>query len=393
MEKPNQIQLSETCNEHGFLEDLLGCLVHITGSSAPDSNVNETCVHRVSLAQYTIEEYLAADRMKNSKAEYFAMPQDIYAREILETTLPSYGEGPPRSPFRKHLGTYCEFIALNCVQPWEKILVQNQKLQKRHYCFFVEHLKDWDTNRLWRGTPNDGLAYQTSNDATILKIQYLMAISKESCYALAERLLQEMHPETTLSTILPMAYYDNSYPPGQRSSRTIIGLSWRLTDGIRILSFLIEICGRAMKLSQLLIHLMSAHDHDFTCDDSYDRCLIAQVLHTGADSNYPESGLRPLQIAVQYSDYAAAKILLESGADVNGTGHQGGYSPGHMNTEWWHSSPLHILRNAEYFFRAGGIRNEFQVRRFSLLLCATNACASKAKVRDESREQSSDSHG
>jgi hypothetical protein len=100
-----------------------------------------------------------------------------------------------------------------------------------------------------------------------------------------------------------------------------------------------------MDHSKLIFYYLSAHYHENTCDGV---CVIANLLKAGADPNSPGCLITPLQIAVRNWDYTGVKTLLGYGADPNSVGQLGGYIPTHIDAMWTRSSPLHILRNAEY---------------------------------------------
>jgi hypothetical protein len=383
---PSDIQAPSTCHEHDFLKDILGCLIELVDSDVVDPHnhqmgvsyfydIDSICSHEVSLAHYTIQEFLFSHQVKTSRVRYFAMSQDDYAQEILETALPKCDGYRSQIALPERFHSYCDSIARCCAKTWEAILIRDEHFQERHFRFFVENLEIWHT---MSHPMADDFAYCASNDPMVLRVQYLLALYNEYCVALAENLFQKLDLETTLCTTLPGELdYAYAYRMGPRSSRTILGWYWRRIDlDIRdgVISSLLRICGQGMEPSQFLIHLLCAHDHDSTCEvpdlacvDGYRDCPIAQVLRKGANANYIESTLRPLQVAVQFCDYAAVKILLEYGADVNGTGHLHGYSPAHLETEWFTASPLHIVRNAKYWFMGSDSDEEDDVRAFSQL--------------------------
>jgi hypothetical protein len=367
----NDVPMPRACHEHDFLKNVLGCLVEVTFSKG-DSLDPLLCGHGFMLAHYTITEFLTSDQVKNGTAKYFAMSQDIYAQDILDAVLPDHSFSRAKLSSEKSSqadpGSYYHRFAREGANLWETILIQNQHLQERHYYFFIENLGTWFSTTSWK---DDlwlfDLVYQTSNDTTALKCQYILALYTEWRYALAERLLQKMNLETALSTLLPIKIPNYL---GHRSSRTLLGLICRFSiDNVvrkKATSFLLELCRQIMNPSQLLIHYLCAHYH-YRCVDRC--CDIARILEMGANSDYPESSVRPLQVAVQCCDYAAVRLLLSHGAIVNGTGKLHGYSPAHVETRWWRASPLHILRNEEYWFMAVDFDQKEKVRFLMIFSC------------------------
>jgi hypothetical protein len=358
------VPIPRACHEHDFVKNVLGCLVEVTFDENYSGDLYSLCGHGFMLAHYTITEFLTSDRVRNSTAKYFAMSQDVYAQDVLDAVLSDHNLRRSKLtsewPFQRSSGYYYDDVARGCAKPWETILIQNQHLQERHYCFFIQNLGIWTSEDCFRDTLGEfEVVYQTSNDTMALRCQYILALYTECCYALAETLLQKMHLETTLSTLLPMKIPDYL---GHRSSRTLLGLICRFSiDSAKeeATLFLLELCRPTMNPSQLLIHYLCAHCH-YRCVDRC--CDIARILEMGANSDYPESTVRPLQLAVQCCDYTAVRLLLNHGAIVNGTGKLHGYYPAHVETRWWRASPLHILRNEEYWFMARDFDEEEKVR-------------------------------
>ena len=93
----------------------------------------------------------------------------------------------------------------------------------------------------------------------------------------------------------------------------------------------------------MLLAAVVEHNHD-----DLEGSALEWIVQQGADVNSCPCRLTPLQAAVQLRDHEAAKMLLESGADVNAVGSVTGYKvPGTgLKAELVMDSPLRILKTA-----------------------------------------------
>jgi hypothetical protein len=69
---------------------------------------------------------------------------------------------------------------------------------------------------------------------------------------------------------------------------------------------------------------------------SSDYCILSKLLQLGANANGSRYKVTPLQIAVERNDFEGVKVLLEAGADLNGTGDGG-------EMEWERGTYLYIF--------------------------------------------------
>ena len=72
-----------------------------------------------------------------------------------------------------------------------------------------------------------------------------------------------------------------------------------------------------------LLSFVGSHDHDRKFDFEHG-CHLSRLLQLGATPNISGYMVTPLQIAVASWDFEGVMILLEAGADPNGTGDSGG---------------------------------------------------------------------
>ena len=366
------------CHEHEFLKVILGCLIDLSliaydeesqqwpfgGNYSVDGDPDSTCIHAVSLAHYTIQEFLFSDRIKTSRVSYFTMSRDTCAHKMLEVVLhpkteASYSFLSPHA--YDAFESYCNSISRSCLAFWGSVLIRDNTFWHQYHDFFNKHRYSWDALcHTDDAKIYSGFNYEETDDPLTIKIQYLMAILEPGCVNMAKKLLEELLlEELSLEAILCVSV------PFSPSWTAVTELATHESGFFTILDAfgaqcnifssqpyqdLIGILRSRMELPKLLLFHLGAHYHEAACDES---CVIIDLLDEGVDANPHGYLLTPLQIAVQNWDYAGVKVLLEYGADPNIVGQQGGYIPAHFDTTWAQSSPLHIMRNAEYQFCLG----------------------------------------
>jgi hypothetical protein len=370
--KGSTSDIIKECHEHEFLKELLGCLVEVTSVTRPraistgyysreycfqrtgrghvvssDPDADDICLHVVSLAHYTIEEFLFSDRIKKSRASDFAMSRNICAQRMLETVLQQTTDDQytSTSPLRPSFDLYCHDIAHCLPTSWQSHIIQNEHLRKWHYLFSIKHNKVWQTNFQLEGK----LTFVQTDDSTTLNTQYLIMLIGSELFELAEKFLEEISLETVLST--STAFKENRI--GYKNL-TILEALALFEDDYDYLYFFQEHMG----LPKLFLFVMITHNHNYVCAAD---CFIDKLLEFGVDVNPPGCLLTPLQIAVRNWDLEGVNTLLEHKANPNGTGQLGGYIPAHLDTTWSQCSPLHILRNAKYGLMVKGTLLELKV--------------------------------
>ena len=122
-------------------------------------------------------------------------------------------------------------------------------------------------------------------------------------------------------------------------------------EGPGPLRLLIEELDGYFDPSMVMLSLIGSHVHnEMGWCKTY--CPLAQLLCLGATANAPGYSITPLQIAVACWDFEGVKMLLEAGADPNGTGNPdvvewrkdsilGRFN--HLRD----ASPLHICRDSD----------------------------------------------
>ncbi|KAF2677736.1 hypothetical protein K458DRAFT_156680 [Lentithecium fluviatile CBS 122367] len=220
---------------------------------------------------------------------------------------------------------------------------------------FVAHRESWNdlscehkSNQTY-----DTFNYGSTPDPVTSKTQYLMAMVQALCITMVEELLDTLSLEVVLSVSVEIKLSCRTYfdPPCTKELgyTTILDAFGAYCSSYNSASYhlLLDKLEARMDPSRLLLFYLGAHYHERVCREY---CIIVRLLQNNADANPQCCLLTPLQIAVRNWDLAGVRALLEYGANPNGLGQPGGYVPTHMDTTWARSSPLHILRNAEYGF-------------------------------------------
>lgn len=251
---------------------------------------------------------------------------------------------------------YCYNIARRCLMFWASLIIQDDTFWHQYHEFFDKHRYSWGT--LCYVSEGDvghyaTLNYETTDDPAKMNAQYLIFALEFGSFNMVEKVLGELSLEATLSLLVPVRIigeysilHEILNEPGLVTILDLFGAYSSYYSSVPYLNLRHSLPLR-MELHKLLLFHVKAHYHEITCEES---CVIVDLLNAGANANSSDSLLTPLQIVVQNWDYAGVEILLQHGADPNDIGKPGGYIPAHIDTTWALSSPLHILRNADYGF-------------------------------------------
>lgn len=122
--------------------------------------------------------------------------------------------------------------------------------------------------------------------------------------------------------------------------------------------------------STTLLHFIGYHGVSgtdrYSCDNDYNSdCLVRTLLEAGAEPNPSGYRVTPLQIAVAAWDLEGVQLLLEYGADPEGTGDPNGLIWPHTSPKFRFNglhgkSPLQICRTRECFHH---VKNDIRIER------------------------------
>lgn len=293
------------------------------------------------------------------------MSPEVCAEKMLEVV---FRTKPHNHDGCNEFEMYCHSVARRYPTVWSSFLIRDAVLWTRYHDFFDKYKCSWQHLCHEKGY-RYGLSfeYHATNDPTSMQCQYLMAIIDFKCINMIKKLLDELPLETILSVPLPGTpdgAIDFGWPTDDTDYVTILdtlAFNYFHPHTMGAYNILLESLNSRMKPSKLFWFCLGAHYHEFICESGED-CIIVDLLEAGANANFKDSLLTPLQLSVRNWDYAGVKVLLEHGADPNVVGQPGGYIPTHLDTTWAQSSPLHILRNADYGFTALEPFVELEVR-------------------------------
>ncbi|KAF2647623.1 hypothetical protein K491DRAFT_699509 [Lophiostoma macrostomum CBS 122681] len=363
--------------EYEFLKAILGCLIDITIVPVPenpylpwpfkmvrnDDHVRdyEGEFNSVTIAHYTLQEFLFSDRLEKSTLSYFTLSQDICAQTILEIVLNPKSASEQRLSLHPGFDAietferFCFSVARSCPKIWERVLLRSDEFLHQYYEIFEKHALQWKETNVDMDHDKHThcpVTFKPSTNCATTKAQYFEALMYLDCVDMAKKLLEEMSLETLLSVSTPLEFQVVLMnEPAISTARYITVL-----DAFTGTSFdfskkpLLEtrdILMSTMDPTKALLFCLQAHYHEYEEHASIS-CLLQDLLNAKADVNAPNCLLTPLQMAVRSWDCAGVQMLLRNGADVNRTGTPGGYIPAHIDTTWAQCSPLNILRNADY---------------------------------------------
>lgn len=348
------------------LREFCGCLITVI----PECGSHVT--HGVSLAHYTVLEFLTSTRILSSSAAFFAMEEttnlemtriailealDIHNDELWSCEPykdKSYGFS---DALEKSFTCYCVLLSVRGLRKLSHWLSQRDDLaalmfnlldpSKPHYeklkasihqidgilndCvnedFLFAH-QFWDLN--WIERPKN-------TDVVVLLSLLTMKVDR----ALVERFLRKISLKEVLQTkfVLNIETFAGECKFVFKGS--IVQLFANLGNQYpAAISLLLELGIGFFDPSNILLSYIGSHAHENEVDD----CPLKQLLQLGAAPNIPGNRVTLLQIAVACHDFQGTKTLLEAGADANDTGDRGGI-------DWEEGSflarfnPLHGIRS------------------------------------------------
>jgi len=376
------------------LRELCGCLITVMPENRSNYFINYYYPTRtVSFAHYTVWELLDSVRVLKSSAAFFAVIKERTKLEFTKTVILEALDTQPNDLWYREtdfdelsdiadaveedFNGYSVASSISTVRHWGHDLSKHNELRaltfnlldpsKPHFREFAAAasqieaalLKFSDSNILareqfwniiWKTPPKN-------TDAAILI--NLMQLD-ESC-ELAKRFLEKINIQELLQTQLNLniEVLDDEYDSKRYNFEgSIIELYAQFAGNLRFgrpehFTLLLEEGAEFFDPSLLLLSFVGSHDfHDHHIKYDCDYCPLSRLLQLGATANVSGYRVTPLQIAVASSDFEGVKMLLEAGADPNGTGDSGGieWKEGSLLARFNHLggvNPLRICREFE----------------------------------------------
>ena len=349
-------------------QEILGCLVQVQAEfhRKSEGNVGAPSFRPVSLAHYTVQEYLYSTRIAKSSASYFAMSKEKSVREVLPLVLNSATEVEEDCsylivPFYRNFERYCYEIARIASTSWEDFIIDDEGLFSIFESICSCQLLYWDDEvflyDLVRLISQAEACYRWGEPSSEMSrhAQIIHKLCSVGSFKIAAKILAKLDVHTILSA--PLDYISTDWWRGDKVATSTPG-HVTIADALGAISSFytpdeyygfIDILRKRTNKTDALLYCLGAHYHEFTCMTARG-CIISEIVGTGVDVNAPGLAILPLQIAVHHWDFAGTELLLKVGANPNEIGQVGGHILAHIDTAWGASSALHILRNAEYGF-------------------------------------------
>jgi hypothetical protein len=373
------------------LRELCGCLIRVTLEEKRDRMVDGCgsflCA---SYAHYTVREYLDSARVSKASAAYFAAYPENLMQSCLTSVLSealcirqndtrdwcnaSVGSIDVGAAIDEDFNTYCVAASPLTLLQWPSDISQDENLcamalevldpsgpSFEVLCAAWRHINDhcgifvgngWIQNHFfnieWNTSPRN-------NDAAVLmNLALLYSGFWEGAASLTRKFLEGKVTRDFLQSPLHfksqwfnLSVCGPDMTPYQFRGSVIESIV-QLEDGATELQELLLDYGTGFYDPSKILCLSIGYLKHESCA-AY--CILDHLLDLGADPNTAEYKCTPLQIAVACWDLEGVNVLLEAGADPNGTPKSNRISwedNSLMSVYFQHleyASPLYIIRN------------------------------------------------
>jgi hypothetical protein len=383
----NQIRKSLRLRAEQLL-DLLGCLVRVDADEeeyewvedGDDYHCEEHDKHSlgfISLAHYTIGEFLSSPRIGRSSVVSFSpWERSVFFRTVLLQALQVNFNSDTYVPHDCNFSHYVVFTAFAMIAQWGNQIADNADLAELAFNYFKPDASHWgavemslkavegaiisceiadNLSSFWLSkltphvqvTPTIQAAYtlmclldlqqwdlasallsvfskrsvsDTEDTVLLTRISWTIAIS-------AYRDISETHPDSQVQYA-----FEGTLPAW---AATFAAVGSNQSNNAKPFEFLFHNYSASFvrQTSGILVPIVFAHTDFHVLDEVSNaprhwsrggcgpqRCVIAQAIDCGASLEAPEYQVTPLQVAVRRCDYRAVKLLLAAGANVNNTG-------------------------------------------------------------------------
>lgn len=371
------------------LEEICGCLVTFRRSAhRPQA--------RLSLAHYTVREFIESDRCSSTPAAYFYSQPGETTSAVFSSILRhamTHAIDPDEAELYRsksviamalefimlNLNAYCHTSAVIGLGALESLIVNDEE----QMAVVFDFLNPMDPLFSQRSQPvapfmfgrmaachksfefwELGWISTTSNRDVDVLVNFLVGGYMTMAGATINSLLPSRLATAEMS--VSFRYHDEKTRTLGRHqfSGTLIGffaqcsrwLEWGALPVRLLFRRLLDQPGQPLiHPTVILANYAGPHDHGGCGEHADCECVLDWLLELGADANAKEYRVTPLQIAVANRDLHGVRSLLEAGADPNRVGNANGiqWSPasvsGHFFNDLHGSSPLYIIHNRESF--------------------------------------------
>lgn len=314
-----------------MIKDSCGCLL----SYQQDDKGSEAW--NITLAHYTVREFLESDRARSGQSAFFAMPtNDAFenlATIMFETALQadiveeSDNVGDYLEAMRVDISPYCLLSSLQAlcrpaIKVRPELAFDFMDPSNGHLHRFLNALKCSDREDCFDDSIQalDDMELDTAVDANLSTLTYLLWLGRLDLAAellLHHATLEQMWTDP-LSIRRAMMYWTWGEGSGQgwsTISGNIVDLFAVSTDeiGSDAFEFLLDHARGLFNPTTVLLYYIGGHRHEST--RCMENCPLRRLLKMGADPNARGSPCTPLQIAVVGRDVEGIQTLLQAGAD------------------------------------------------------------------------------
>lgn len=319
------------------IQDICGCLITCKEQAGNDVSV--------TLAHYTVREFLESIRIEEGPVGFFAARNDTFG-DILRATLEQavvttvdYGDYPTGRMWLDrwrgfhHYSLYSSAISFYR-RPLSRTILEDDTLvdllqrfldpTQPHFMILTHGTPaEIPSNAVF--WPEGWLRVPTCTAAA--SIAHLLLAGQ---LELAERMLSRRNTKEILQATIGFWY---SVTNDSRSELSAPSTYWGtildvftqrylvMDDGRDLFRHIFDFGRRFLDPSQLLLSVIGSHHHTKDgCQGIYQECIIATLLQDGADPNTCSCWATPLQIAVFHSDKEGVLALARAGANPNSTG-------------------------------------------------------------------------
>lgn len=399
------------------LKELCGCLIVLQqGDSESDT--------LITFAHYTVKEYLDSTRILQSPTSsfstqmstispicldvVFSQAQSVTCSDVVRLKRDAPKKFSGRGSWRylaQVFSLHCAFCALHSMRVKDLSLqiCANESLfgltkslfkPSRQYFRWLSYcIVDKDVSELWFPLGQDdyeraGTAVWTvvweesATDIEAALLLSLLLISGDTICPLTRKILREVDLNILLRrkvVLQKRMYIVEDHVSNDSSTETahdctfsgsVIEVMSQFVDhSFENFRFLLKSYPGFYDPSTTLLHFIGHHGvagkNRYSCDSDYNSdCPVRTLLEAGAEPNPSGCRVTPLQIAVAAWDLEGVQLLLEYGADPEGTGDPNGLIWPHTSLKFRFNglhgkTPLQICRTRECFHHVGNdIREE-----------------------------------
>ena len=367
--------LAERMCNNNTLQESCGCLIEIAEEEDPlCTEKGHHQIVTVSLAHYTVREYLDSNRVsESSSASTQACKLDLQpdltrttflgARNINAGALSKKIGGSVEKVngfdlIERTFCGYCIISAMNSLWRWPIEISQQDETyslaidlldpSKSHYEYLVYALQHcnietgifrrkelWPLSRCfvvhWKTFPEEIAAAQVLH-LLCMSTTSVESEASPSALPLLAKSLNRKDADSILRTRLRLSQNEASFnlsvglPTRYDFDGTLIEIAAQMADHAKVaFGLLLHIGASSYDPSNILVLYIGNHFHGperKPCNE--EACSLIQLLKQGADPNDPTSYVTPLQIAVAIQDLEAIDTLLKADADANAVGNVNG---------------------------------------------------------------------